>query len=70
VRGLLSHDETYQDRADEAVAQVRNSDAIDRSLARARAYAAAATEQLTGLADSPYLGALHDLARYVVERRD
>jgi geranylgeranyl pyrophosphate synthase len=70
VRGLLLHDETYQDRADDAVAQVRNSDAIDRSLARARAYAAAASEQLTGLADSPYLGALHDLARYVVERRD
>ncbi|MBI3974537.1 MAG: polyprenyl synthetase family protein [Chloroflexi bacterium] len=70
VHGLLSHDESYFDRAGDAVDAIRGSGAIDRALEAARRYATAAAAQLDGVPASPYAGALRRLAHYVVDRNE
>jgi geranylgeranyl pyrophosphate synthase len=69
VRGLLSHDEALQCDTLEAVAAVRASGAIEQALGQASAYAAMAARHLRSLPPGPQRDALHDLTRYVVERR-
>lgn len=70
VRGLLTHDETMEPRADDAVRAIRESGAVEEAEARARAYAEAALRRLEGLPKDAYLTALMDLACYAVERHE
>ena len=70
VRGLIEQDEEAAPGADEAVAAIRDSAAIDESLDRARAYAAAAARRLDDLPSGPIPETLRRLAYYSVDRRD
>ena len=70
VRGLIEQDDESMPGADEAVAAIRGSAAIDESLARARAYAASAVRHLDRLPPGPILETLRRLAYYSVDRRD
>ncbi|HEX2036695.1 MAG TPA: polyprenyl synthetase family protein [Chloroflexota bacterium] len=70
VRGLLAHDEDCLGEADVAVEAIRRSGAIEESMERARAFAAAAAAQLTGLPPGPVMRSLDELSRYVVERTE
>ena len=70
VRGLIAQDDEAQPGADEVVAAIRESTAIDESLDRARAYAGSAVRHLEQLPQGPIPETLRRLAHYSVDRRD
>jgi geranylgeranyl pyrophosphate synthase len=70
VRGLVEQDEEVMPGADEAVAAIRASEAIDDARARAREHALAAVRHLDPLGSSPIADTLRNLAHYAVDRRD
>ena len=70
VRGLIAQEDGAQPGADEVVAAIRESEAIDESLERARAYAGSAVRHLEQLPQGPIPETLRRLAYYSVDRRD
>ncbi len=70
VTALLRQDGTYDSRADDAVRAIRDSDAIERSLDRARDYAADAERELDGVPADEHTDTLRRLTQYVVERHE
>ena len=70
VRGLIAQDDEAQPGADEVVAAIRDSAAIDESLERARAYAGSAVRHLEQLPHGQIPETLRRLAYYSVDRRD
>ena len=70
VRGLIAQEDEAQPGADEVVAAIRDSVAIDESLDRARAYAGSAVRHLEQIPPGPIPETLRRLAHYSVDRRD